>query len=233
MLSEKIKLRKALLIGKIVVVLAFVVSLNPYVLFFTVPVFLIGTIFVWISKAKLRTKVLWTILPVLFWYPAFFLFMYLSGVIGTATAQKLDFIFEGNFEGKVLVVENMKCGQPVNVVNGREQLFIPRHGVLLYQGEIKTGYVNHKYYKITNDKQKIELPERANYMYFDSELNKPNTKVTGVWLLDTGKGTNTGGKTYKFMDLLVASKDSADKYYEFAYTKRFEQFTDSLINHCK
>jgi hypothetical protein len=83
--------------------------------------------------------------------------MYLSGVIGTATAQKLDFIFDADFEGKVLVVENIKCGQPVKVVNGREQLFIPKHGILLYQGEIKTGYVNHKYYKITTNKQKAEL----------------------------------------------------------------------------
>jgi hypothetical protein len=73
MLSEKIKLKKALLIGKILVVLTFVVSLNPYVLFFTVPVFLVGTIFVWVSRAKLITKVLWTALPILSWYPAFFL----------------------------------------------------------------------------------------------------------------------------------------------------------------
>lgn len=233
MLLGKIKLRKALLRGKIVVVLAFVVSLNPYWLIFAVPIFFVGAIFVWVSKAKLMVKILWTILPVSLWYPALLLFMYLLGVVGTATAQKLDFIFEDNFEGQVMVVENMTCGQPVNVVNGREQLFVPRYGVLLYQGEIKTGYSNHKYYKITVNKQKIELPERTDYMYFDSELHKPNTKITGVWPLSIGKSTNTEGQTYKFMNLLVASKDSADKYYVFAYTQKFEQFTDSLINHCK
>jgi hypothetical protein len=70
-------------------------------------------------------------------------------------------------------------------------------------------------------------------MYFDSELHKPDTKVVGVWLLDTGKGTNAKGKPYNFMDLLVSSKDSSEKYYEFAYTKHFERLTDSLINYCK
>lgn len=127
----------------------------------------------------------------------------------------------------------MPRGQPVKVINGREQLDIPKQGILLYQGNLQTGYVNHKYYILTPDGQKDELPERANYMYFDSEKHKPNKEAIGAWLLDTGSGTNTKGRTYSFMDLLIASKDSADKYYEFKYDRHFHELTDSLINQCR
>lgn len=220
-------------IGKVIIVLTFIASLNPYILIFTVPVFIIGAILVWISNLRTKVKAFWTFLPILLWYPSFYLFMYLSSVVGTATAQKLDFVFPIDFEGKVIVVENMPCGQPVKTENGREQLFIPENGILLYSGELKAGYVNHKYFRLLPNGQKTELPERANYMYFDSEKQKPSTSIEGAWLLGLGNGTNTQGNHYSYLNLLVASKDSAEKYYEFQYTKNIETLTDSLVNHCK
>lgn len=126
-------------IGKLIIVLTSIASLNPYLLIFTIPAFSLGAIFIWISNLKTKAKALWTILPVLLWYPSFSLFMVLSGIIGAATSQKLDFIFPINFEGKAIVIENMPCGQPVRVLNGREQLFVPESGVLLYQSELKGG----------------------------------------------------------------------------------------------
>lgn len=221
------------IVGKVIIVLSFIASLNPYLLIFTAPVFIIGAILIYLSKLKTVEKALWTSLPILLWYPTFFLYMYLSGVLGTAFAQKLDFIFPASFTGKVVIIENMPCGQLPTIENGREQLFIPLNGVLLYKDKLKKGYVNHKYYRLLTSGQKVELPERANYMYFDSEKKKSDSKVIGVWLLGTGNGTNAKGKSYSFMDLLVASKDSADKYYEFQYSKNFEALTDSLINACR
>ncbi len=219
--------------GKIIIILAFIASLNPYILIFTIPVFIVGVILIWASNLKLKVKALWTLLPIFLWYPAFFSFMYLSGVIGTATAQKLDFIFQPNFEGKVIIIENMSCGQPVKKENNREQLFIPENGVLLYQGELEDGYVNHRYYRLQSSGRKVELPERASYMFFEDEKQKPDAKVIGAWLLNTGVGYNGGENQHEFMNLLVASKDSADKFYEYQYTKHFEALADSLVNQCK
>ena len=223
-------------IGKVIIVLTFIASLNPCLLVFTIPTFIIGAILIWTSKLKILIKTLWTILPIFLWYPGFSLFMYLSGLIGTETSQKLDFIFPASFEGKVIVVEKMPCGQPKKVNNDREELFIPKNGVLLYQGELKTGYVNHKYYRLQNNGQKIELTERASYMYFDNEKNKPNTSITGAWLIGTGSKTINEPKPiveYSYMELLVSSKDSSSKYYEFNYTNNFESLTDSLVRQCK
>lgn len=193
----------------------------------------------WVNQTKLLSNLLWTLLPIILWYPFFMLFIYLSGVIGTATAQKLDFIFPVGFEGQVMIIENMPCGQLKKIISGREQLFIPQNGILLYQGELKNGYVNHKYYRLKSNGQIVELPERANYMYFESEKNKPNSKIAGVWLIGTGKKSASPpnisniSNMYRFMDLLVASKDSSEKYYEFQYMEKFKNLTDSLVSNCK
>jgi hypothetical protein len=228
------------MIGKIgigIIVLTFVLSaMSPYVLMFTIPVFAIGVLLVWFSKRKILAKVLWTVLPVLLWYPAFGTFMYLSGTIGTATAQKFDFIFPNGFKGDVILVGNISCGQPVQKKDGREQLFIPSNGILLYQGEVKTGYVNHKYYYQLDDGKLQSLPDRANYMYFDSEKNPPPTNVVGVWLGGTGSTTNSETEPtieYSSMTLTVDSKDSISLHYDFQKEKRFQSMTDSLIRDCE
>lgn len=220
-------------IGKVIIVLAFVVSLNFYLLIFTVPFFCLGVIAIWFSKENSWTKVLWTALPVLLWYPVGFLFMYLSGVIGNATAQKLDFIFPPNFEGKVIVIENMPCGQPVKVENGREQLFVPANGVLLYQGKLKDGYVNHRYYQLQPSGYTKELQDGASDVYADSDKEKTNTTTVTARLVSTGNGTIAEGIDYSFMDLLVAAKNNATSYYDFQYKSKFKALTDSLIKQCK
>jgi hypothetical protein len=223
-------------IGIIIIVLTFLVSLNPYLLIFTVPVFLLGSILVWVSKGKILTKALWTILPIILWYPSFLVFMYLSGTIGTATAQKLDFIFSENFIGRVEIVSNIPCGQEKIIKEGREQLFIPDNGIFLYKEEIRTGYVNHKYYR--QDKNGIlkEMPSLANYMFWDSEKNQPAKDTIGVYLRETGSKTSLVPEPkieYSSMVLVVSSQDSTDKYYDFHYLSRFETEVDSLVRECE
>jgi hypothetical protein len=228
------------MIGKIgigIIVLTFILSvLSPYVLIFTIPLFIIGAVLLWFSKKKILTKALWTVLPLLLWYPVFMTIMYLYGTIGTATAQKFDFIFTNGFKGDVVLVGNISCGQPVQKKDGREQLFIPSNGILLYQGEVKTGYVNHKYYYQLNDGKLQSLPPRANYMYFDSQKNQPPTNEVGVWLGGTGSTTNMESEPtieYSSMTLTVDSKDSINLHYNYQKEKRFQSMTDSLIRDCE
>lgn len=216
--------------------IAFIASLNPYFLIITVPLFIIGVVLIWLSAIETSSKNLWTALPVILWYPSFLLFMYSSGIIGTRLAQKLDFIFPKDFKGQVMIIEKMKCGQPKMIIDGREQLIIPKNGILLYQGELKQGYVNHKYYQLLSNNKRIELPERANHMYFSDEKSPPDSTTTGVWLSGTGSGTLYPQKeniNYRFMYLLVASKEESNKFYEFNYMKTFEKLAETLIIKCK
>jgi hypothetical protein len=224
-------------IGIGIILLAFILTImSPYVLLFTIPAFFLGVVLIWISNRNIRFKILWTTLPIILVYPACLIFMYLYSSYGMATAQKFDFIFPNQFKGAVIIVGNISCGQTIQIKEGREQLFIPSNGIFLYQGEIQTGYVNHKYYyKLDSNKLK-KLPERANYMYFEGEKNPPQKHIIGVWLGGTGSKTSHEFEPpieYESMTLNVDSKDSIDLHYNFQKNKEFESLTDSLIRDCE
>lgn len=153
-----------------------------------------------------------------------------------AMSQKIDFIFEEGFEGKAMVISNMECGQEVYKIDNREQLEIPKNGVLLYQGEIKSGYVNHNYYFKNQKGEKTQIPERANHMYFEDSDQKPNKSIIGVWLGARGTKSINQPKPeveFNYMGLTVSSADSINNYSEFHYSNKFEALSDSLVQKCK
>jgi hypothetical protein len=149
-----------------------------------------------------------------------------------ATTQKLDFIIPGGFRGNVIIVGNMPCGQKKILKNGREQLFIPPNGILIYQEKLEYGYVDHHYYFSFGNDKLVTIPERYNYMYFESEKKPSPRNVVGAWLGGTGNRT-IGKKAYfEFMTLTIESKDSIDKHSNFIKERQFENLTDSLVTRC-
>ena len=227
---------KKYIIGLTIIILTFFVSLNPYLLIFTVPVFLIGVGLLWFSKTKILTKTLWTVLPLLFWYPSMHLFFYLSGIIGTATAQKLDFNFPDNFKGKAIVVQQIDCGQEILKKDGREQLNFPENGILLYNGKIESGYINHQYFYVTNTGDRKKIPERANYMFWDEVKTKTSSSEVGVWFEGMGMATQIPSdklSEYKYLEMIVSSKDSLEKYYDFQYNKRTDSLKFEIMKQCR
>jgi len=106
-------------IGKIIIIVSLLLSWNFYLLIFIIPVFLIGVILVWKGRGNWRTNTLWTVIPILLWYPLGLLILSMMSVIGMATTQKLDFIIPSNFRGHIIIVGNMPCGQSKIVKNGR------------------------------------------------------------------------------------------------------------------
>ena len=227
---------KKYIIGLTIIILTFFVSLNPYLLIFTVPVFLIGVGLLWFSKTKILTKTLWTVLPLLFWYPSMHLFFYLSGIIGTATAQKLDFNFPDNFKGKAIVVQQIDCGQEILKKDGREQLNFPENGILLYNGKIESGYINHQYFYVTNTGDRKKIPERANYMFWDEVKTKTSSSEVGVWFEGMGMATQIPSdklSEYKYLEMIVSSKDSLKKYYDFQYNKRTDSLKFEIMKQCR
>ncbi|GAA5219668.1 hypothetical protein GCM10025777_02980 [Membranihabitans marinus] len=158
------------------------------------------------------------------------------GIIGTATAQKLDLIFPENFKGKAIVISDMPCGEEIEIIENRKQLRIPENGILLYKGKLKSGYINNRYFKIDNSGNKTEIPTRANYMYWEDSENKPDESVVGIWLSGGGTKYNpspNGGINYSFIEFVISSKDSLEKWSEFKRTKKLEKLTDSLVTECK
>lgn len=216
--------------------MTFLVSLNIYLLIFAVPIFLMGVSLVWFSKKKILNKTLWTALPIVLWYPSFYVFMYLLGTIGTATAQKFDFNFPDNFKGKAIVVQQTDCGQKVIKKDGREQLNFPENGILLYQGTIESGYINHEYFYLTQTGDKIKIPKRANYMFWDDAKTVTNSSEVGVWFEGMGMETQfppNGFADYKYLEMVVSSKDSLEKYYDFQYNKQIDSIKYETMKRCR
>ncbi|MFN8437002.1 MAG: hypothetical protein U0V72_05120 [Cytophagales bacterium] len=226
-------------IGFTIIIISFILALNPYFLIFTVPLFLIGVVIVWISEKRTRIKLFWTIIPTAIWYPTMILFFWLSGIIGTATAQKIDFIFKEGFIGQVTIVDKMACGQKKILKNNREQLYIPENGICLYQEELKNGYINHKYYYENIDRGLVEIPERDNSMFWESEKKQPSKNTVGAWLGGTGSKTNNEISPkieYSFIYLTINSKnkmDSLDEKESWVKSQQFEKQIDSLVRICK
>jgi hypothetical protein len=226
---------KKYIIGLTIIVLTFLISLNVYFAIYSIPVFIIGVIILWTSKKKIITKILFTIIPIIVWYPSTNAFWYLSGIIGKSNAQKLDFNFPDNFKGAAVVVHQIDCGQDIIKINGREQLNIPENGILLYKGKIEDGYINHQYYYIKKNGLKVKLPERADYMFWDDAKSKTSSSEVGVWIGGVGMETSTSGDSpnYSFLEMVVLSKDSLEKFYDFERRKRFDSLKYSMIKSCK
>jgi hypothetical protein len=219
-------------IGKLIIVIALLLSWNFYLLIFLVPAFLLGVILLWKRGGNRQVNTLWTVLPILIWYPLGLIILSLMSIIGMATTQKLDFIIPSDFRGDIIIVGNMPCGQSKIVKNGREQLLIPSNGILLYKEKLEYGYVNQHYYFSSKGSMLKEIPERHNYMYFESEKNPPSRDVVGAWLGGMGNKTIEENTYYEFMTLTIGSKDSIDKYSNFQEEKQFEHLTDSLVTSC-
>lgn len=217
--------------NRIIILVVFLASvINPYLIVFPIPLFLIALIFIWMGKNSILSKMGWTIAPLLLYYPIMLLYFYVADMVGTAIAQKLDFIHPYQFEGQVTIIEDMPCGQPVRKIDGREQLEVPASGILLYQGKLKADYVNHHYYRLTQDGQKGSLSRSTNS---DNKPSNPDTQAVEVRLLGTGYATNVQGKTYSYMGFLVASSDSSGNYFATPYTRQRDDLKDNLVNNCK
>jgi hypothetical protein len=164
------------------------------------------------------------------------LFFYLSGIIGTATAQKLDFNFPENFKGKAIVIQQIDCGQEKIIKDGREQINFPENGILLYKGKIESGYINHQYFYLTDTGERIRIPERANYMFWDDAKTVTSSSEVGVWFEGMGMATQSppdGLADYDFLEMIVSSKDSLEKYYDFQYNKRIDSVKYEIMKRCR
>lgn len=166
------------------------------------------------------------------WYPALILIT-LGSVF---TDQKFDFYLEENFTGYVNVVNHMKCGQSVQKKNGREQLYIPSTGILMYKGNIRAGVVNHRYYyKMKNDSL-VLIPQRSpNGDFYNWTDNKPPSNLNVAW----GVGRISRGShilptdfDYTVTTLKIGSIDSLERYNELESFENFEDKTDIMVRNC-
>ena len=174
-------------IGVALLLLVFILCTTPFGIFFSIPIYIIGLILIWLSDRAKRFKWFWTVLPVIVCFPIFYASMSLRPVIGMSLAQKLEFHFPEEFKGRVTIVYPVEWGQEVYEENGREIINVPEDGIVYYQGAIDAGYANWTFKMINEEGKGKDLYEFKEWDMNGFEKNIKEDSL-GVFL---GGGWNT------------------------------------------
>jgi energy-coupling factor transporter transmembrane protein EcfT len=227
------------IVGLTIIVLTFLVSIIPFLITQVFPFFFMGVGFVWFSRVKVLTKVICTVLPVLLWVPFFNLFIFSTGLFYKETAQKVDFNFPENFEGKAIVVQQISCGQEVTKKNGREQLNFPENEILLYQGSIeKTGYRNHHFYYLSKGgiRTKIDEVDYYSILFQDDSTKIAGSSDLGIWYRGTMMETDSlpyEMTEYELAEMFVYTLSNIENFLSVEYNKKVDSLIYEAISRCK
>lgn len=144
-------------VGIALIILSFMTCvINYYLLIFVAPIFIVGSIFISTSEAKIKFKILSIVLPLILYFPATFL----SIMIYNYTCPKIFLIPENN-NGRLRVLYEEKCGQRLKVEDGSEVFRFPKNGILILSEKFN-GRINHKYYFVDAKGNRKEIPQ-ANF----------------------------------------------------------------------
>lgn len=147
-------------IGVVIISIALIISVaSPYaMLLIGIPVFIIGLVALWISKTNRKTKLLWSIIPPILWFPLAALWLFIYNSIGQINAQKRDYYINESFKGRMMIVES-KCGDHPIVKNDRLQFEIPENGVYFFNGELKSGHIDRRVFLKQSNGNTVQLKD--------------------------------------------------------------------------
>lgn len=169
-------------IGIAIISISLIISVvSPYaVLIIGIPIFVIGLICLWISKINRNTKLLWSVIPPILWFPLTTLWLFIYNSIGQMNAQKIDYYINESFSGRLIIVES-QCGNDPIVKNDRLQFEIPENGVCFFKGELKSGHIDRRVFlKQTNGKT-VQLENGIWPTKSEEKDTLGNEEIIGFW----------------------------------------------------
>ncbi|HTI57517.1 DUF6843 domain-containing protein [Mucilaginibacter sp.] len=200
--------------GVVLIALGYLISLMPYLWLFGTPlIYLTGVVLIFISKRSTRTKVLFTLLPIIFWLPGFWLFVYFASEHMTPET----FLIPQNFRGKITLYYGEPCGQQLQKIDGRYIYHIPQNGIMIIKNPLETGIIDQQYYVVDSNGRKTSKLDMLVQRDFNEEYtieknpHKPKRNKIAVFLGGTGGSGAVNGVDedhYKFREMYVDSWDS-------------------------
>ena len=225
-----IKKMKKSRIGKTLIIIGLIISLNPYLIFFIGgPIFIIGSIIYWTTKKSKKSKTFWTLIPIIIWYPLMISFFSITGIIGKSTAQKRDYIIPEDFKGTIKIVES-KCGETPIIKKGRIQFKIPQNGIYLFNGELKSGYINERNYI---QKKNGDLVELKSKYFANKDRRKDTTGIEKIIKIDGISYGSFGDDKSNFIGKDVKTNKIYDDNEKWKMNKEQNEIIDSLRADCK
>lgn len=225
-----IKEMKKAQIGKTLIIIGLIISLNPYlIIFIGGPIFIIGSIIHWTTKKTKKSKSMWTLIPIIIWYPLMISFFWITGIIGKSTAQKRDYIIPEDFKGTIKIVES-KCGETPIIKKGRIQFNIPQNGIYLFNGELKSGYINERHYI---QKKNGELVELKSKYFANMGGRKDTTGIEKIIKISEISYGSFGDDKSNFIGREVKTNKVYDDNDKWKMNKEQNEILDSLRKDCK
>ena len=220
-------------IGISIIIIGLLISIiSPMaVVLVGIPIFIVGSILLWLSKSNIKTKTIWTVAPVVLWYPITIVWLFVYNAIGMANAQKRDYIVNYDFKGLLTIVES-KCGKEPILKAKRMQFEIPSNGVYLHNGELKSGHIDERVFKKNKDGTLIRL-EDVHWQTKDSEKDTAGLEII------IGERFGTFGTRYDSNDQesnVITKYIETNKIYTEKETNklhfRMDRLVDSLLSNC-
>jgi hypothetical protein len=218
--------------GIVLIIISWLACLNPYWLIFAGPVFVVGLIVVWFSRAKTKTKLLTTILPLLLWYPG----MYAFFILASRRMTPETFLIPKDFRGRITLIYSEPCGQTVPKVDGRLIYKVPDNGIMILTNEFETGIIDHEYYFVDENGNKVGKITPLNQHDFNEEytleknMNEPPRNKVGIFHLGTSGGSTLNNGDYKSHVMAVNSWDSLRVQNSSGFV---DSFVDSILFDCR
>jgi hypothetical protein len=208
--------------------------LNVGVLYlFGLPLFgiLLGIIFIWIAETELKTKIVWTILPLPLILSVFFFVYQLD------KAEPETFLIPQNFRGKIVIFYEEKCGQEPVYEHGRRIYKLPENGILITNFKKTRGILDQEFYFVDETGNRIPIPKRdVRDFNFNGRLSKTGNEPSrdeiaafySLAILPTilsGKYQTFVVSSYKFFE-----KDEKESWNEI---KNFSEKSKNLLEECR
>ncbi|MBI2271935.1 MAG: hypothetical protein HYU69_16465 [Bacteroidetes bacterium] len=202
-------------------------TFSPYTLYlYLAPLwtFLLGLLLIWLSDRQVKTKLIWTLAPFLFYIA----FQFLWYQYKKAPAE--TFLIPQDYRGKIHIHFNKPCGQEEEVANDRRQYKIPATGILLSQFADKQGFIDQQYYLVDSLGKQTLLPQLDVRDYneeWTTEKNpdEPSRDILGVF--HAGRVSSDG--MYEFY---VSTYRQLRDTFDFQYDKSFDLIEQKIIGDC-
>lgn len=235
-----IKNRNVKIIGLILIVLGTLfITIYPYTLFFYyIPliILILGLIILWLSNNKSISKIIWTLVPFLF----YIIYTYLWTIYNTVPPE--TFLIPENYRGKVNIIYNDKCGKLLDKTDKGYVYEIPNDGILLLSNKQKFGFINQEYYLVDKKGNRTKLP-KMDVRDFNEEWtleknpNEPSRNKLGIFNCGTtgviGETINVDGnsidkfKECTFQEFYISTYNDLKNKFQFKYELKF----DSIRNY--
>ncbi len=180
-----------------------------YLYFFPFIIFLSGVFLLWFTDRKVKTKILYTIIPVLF----FFTYQHLWRIY--ITTEPETFLIPENYRGHVLILFNEECGNEVKYEVDRRVYEIPNDGIFLTKFEDEQGFINQEFFLVDKKgkRKKIEqLDVRDFNEEWTTEKNPNEPSRTKLGIFHAGRTYSNGNSEF-----YISTYNDLDSHFYFKY----------------